>query len=215
MDLIADGHVIGFAKIPSGTRVMIVTTNSMGELVVKRTQTETPFAVPSESVALDSPPQPTTPPAPPATSSQVTQPASSGTPAPSTTSPPASHASVAVAPKNPPLNSGTKSPTAEEVNKALGIPLFDSRSLWEENDAMVAGRLDWPRESSTSYETGYRWYPYTDNSASRCSGRGRLAFSYKDSTTRWPRSPCSLPIKGTWLSTAPPKRPPVRNRINR
>lgn len=88
MDLIAGGHVIGFAKIPSGTRVMIVTTNSMGEFVVQRTQTETPFAVPCESVALDSPPQPTTPPAPSATSSPVTQPASSGTPAPSTTSPP-------------------------------------------------------------------------------------------------------------------------------
>lgn len=165
MDLIADGHVIGFAKIPSGTRVMIVTTNSMGDLVVRRTETETPFAVPSESVSLDAPPQPTTPPATSPPLSPVTQPASSGTPAPSTTSPPASHASVAVAPKNPPLNSGTKYPTAEEVNKALGIPLFDNRSLWEENDAMVAGRLDWPRESSTSYETGYRWYPYTDNSA--------------------------------------------------
>ena len=63
MDLIADGHVIGFAKIPSGTRVMIVTTNSMGDLVVRRTETETPFAVPSESVSLDAPPQPTTPPA--------------------------------------------------------------------------------------------------------------------------------------------------------
>jgi hypothetical protein len=165
MDLIADGHVIGFAKIPSGTRVMIVTTNSMGELVVKRTQTETPFAVPSESVSLDAPPQPTTPPATSPPSSPATLAAESGTPAPSTTSPPASHASVTTIPKNTSLNSGTKSPTAEEVNKALGIPLFDSQSLWEENDAMVAGRLDWPRESSTSYETGYRWYPYTDNSA--------------------------------------------------
>ena len=167
MDLIVDGHVIGFAKIPSGTRVMIVTTNSMGELVVKRTQTETPFAVPSESVSLDALPQPATPPTPLETStlaSQAAQPSASGASAPATTSPSAIPASVTTIPKSTPLNSGTKSPTAEEVNKALGIPLFDSRSLWEENDAMVAGRLDWPRESSTSYETGYRWYPYTDNS---------------------------------------------------
>ena len=40
---------------------------------------------------------------------------------------------------------------------------------------MVAGRLDWPRESSTSYETGYRWYPYTDNSATTVLGARALS----------------------------------------
>lgn len=54
-------------------------------------------------------------------------------------------------------------PTTDEVNKALGIPLFGSGSLWEENPAVVAGRLRWPMESTTSYESSYRRYPYTFN----------------------------------------------------
>ena len=168
MDLMADGHVIGFAKIPPGTRVMIITTNSMGDLLVKRTRSESPFAVTSDSVVLD----PSAAPSPP---SSVAQPASTATPAPAAASPAASPSPASATPKPAPLNSGIKSPTAEEVNKALGIPLFDGQPLWEENDAMVAGRLDWPRESSTSYETGYRWYPYTDNSATTVLGARALS----------------------------------------
>lgn len=168
MDLMADGHVIGFAKIPPGTRVMIITTNSMGDLLVKRTRSESPFAVTSDSVVLD----PSAAPSPP---SSVAQPASTATLAPAAASPAASPAPTSATPKAAPLNSGIKSPTAEEVNKALGIPLFDGQPLWEENDAMVAGRLDWPRESSTSYETGYRWYPYTDNSATTVLGSRALS----------------------------------------
>jgi hypothetical protein len=168
IDLMADGHVIGFAKIPPGTRVMIITTNSMGDLLVKRTRSESPFAVASDSVVLD-PRAASSPPL------SVAQPASTATPAPASTSPTASPSPAAATPKTAPLNSGKKSPTAEEVNTALGIPLFDGQPLWGENDAMVAGRLDWPRESSTSYETGYRWYPYTDNSATLVLGSRALS----------------------------------------
>ena len=59
--------------------------------------------------------------------------------------------------------SQSRIPTAEEVNKSLGIPLFGNGSLWEENPAVVAGRLRWPMESTTSYESSYRRYPYTFN----------------------------------------------------
>jgi hypothetical protein len=51
-----------------------------------------------------------------------------------------------------------KDPTPEEVNRAFGIPLFGSGSLWAEEDQAVAERLDWPRESRTSVESGYRLY---------------------------------------------------------
>jgi Peptidase_C39 like family len=61
-------------------------------------------------------------------------------------------------------------PTPAEVNRAMGIPLFGSGSLWEENDAMVANRLRWPQESKTTYEAGYRRYPYTFNSDTRVFG---------------------------------------------
>jgi hypothetical protein len=61
------------------------------------------------------------------------------------------------------------------VNKALGIPLFGNGSLWEENDAMVASRLRWPQESKTTYEAGYRRYPYTFNSETRVLGVRSLA----------------------------------------
>jgi hypothetical protein len=169
MDLMADGHVIGFAKIPPGTRVMIITTNSMGDLLVKRTRSESPFAVTSDCVVLD-------PSAAPSSPSSVAQPASTATPTTVAAPPAASPAPTAAPPKTAPLNSGIKSPTAEEVNKALGITLFDGKPIWEESDAMVAGRLDWPRESSTSYDTGYRWYPYTDNSATTVFGSPVLSF---------------------------------------
>ena len=153
MAILADGHPIGFAKIPPGTRVLILSTNTAGELVVKRSQAESPFVVPQDAVAIDAPagPSPSSPPAP----APRAAPTHTATAAPITTPTPTST----------PTNLGTKAPAAQEVNKALGISLFGSRPLWEENDAMVAGRLDWPAESRTSYETGYRWYPYTDNSA--------------------------------------------------
>ena len=153
MAILADGHPIGFAKIPPGTRVLILSTNTAGDLVVKRSQAESPFVVPQDAVAIDAPagPSPSSPPAP----APRAAPTHTATAAPITTPTPTST----------PTNLGTKAPAAQEVNKALGISLFGSRPLWEENDAMVAGRLDWPAESRTSYETGYRWYPYTDNSA--------------------------------------------------
>jgi Peptidase_C39 like family len=80
-----------------------------------------------------------------------------------------------------------REPTAAEVNKALGIPLFGPGSLWEENDAMVANRLRWPQESKTSYEAGYRRYPYTFNSDTRVFGVRALCLFLQgagDKTTR-------------------------------
>jgi len=54
-----------------------------------------------------------------------------------------------------------KIPTMEEINAAFGIPLLSTESLWSESDATVAGRLRLPRESQTTYESGYRSYTQT------------------------------------------------------
>jgi hypothetical protein len=167
MDLLADGHVIGFAKIPAGTRVFVLSTNTQGELVVKRSPKESPFVVPQDVVAID------TPPSAPLSPKDVANPTPLSTLQSSST--PQSTPAPTVAPSASPTISGTKVPTAQEVNKALGISLFGSRPLWEESDAVVAGRLDWPAESRTSYETGYRWYPYTDNSATAVLGARALS----------------------------------------
>jgi len=163
MDIVANGASIGFVKIPQGTKVMVLSTNAAGDLLIKRNAGETPFAVPQDSVAIDAPaetPSPT--PAGPKIEPPVQSPAPSATPAPIPT--------ATVAPASP----GSKEPSAAEVNKALGIPLFGSGSLWEENDAMVANRLRWPQESKTSREAGYRRYPYTFNSETRVLGARSL-----------------------------------------
>jgi hypothetical protein len=163
MDIVANGTSIGFVKIPQGTRVMVLSTNAAGDLLIKRNAGETPFAVPQDSVSIEAPaetPSPT--PAGPKIEPPVQSPAPSATPAPIPT--------AMVAPASP----GSKEPSAAEVNKALGIPLFGSGSLWEENDAMVANRLRWPQESKTSREAGYRRYPYTFNSETRVLGARSL-----------------------------------------
>jgi len=67
-------------------------------------------------------------------------------------------------------DSTVREPTAEEVNRAMGIPMFGEGSLWEENDVVTADRVDWPKESKTSYEKGFRRYPYTSNSETRVFG---------------------------------------------
>lgn len=55
-----------------------------------------------------------------------------------------------------------KTPTVEEVNTAFGIPLLSGESLWAERDVRAADRLRLPRESQTSYESGYRTYAQTE-----------------------------------------------------
>jgi len=53
---------------------------------------------------------------------------------------------------NSPLN-------ADNVNRAFGITMFQSPSLWDENDIFVAKRLGWPEESRTFSQSSYRLYP--------------------------------------------------------
>ncbi|MEY2906479.1 MAG: hypothetical protein RLZZ408_950, partial [Verrucomicrobiota bacterium] len=164
MDIVANGASIGFAMIPQGTKVMVLSTNAAGNLLIKRNAGETPFAVPQDSVSIEAPaetPSPT--PAGPKIKPPVQSPAT-----PSATLAPIPTATVA------PSSPGSKEPSAAEVNKALGIPLFGSGSLWEENDAMVANRLRWPQESKTSREAGYRRYPYTFNSETTVLGARSL-----------------------------------------
>lgn len=49
--------------------------------------------------------------------------------------------------------------TVEQVNKALGVELFADANLWDDDVAAVAGRLEWPLESETSTDAGFRLYP--------------------------------------------------------
>jgi len=166
MDIIANGASIGFVKIPQGTKVMVLTTNAAGDLLIKRNAGETPFPVPLESVSI----QATSEIPSPTPASEKIAPPSQSLPAPSAIPSPISSTPSAVTTSLP----GSKEPSAAEVNKALGIPLFGSGSLWEEKDAMVANRLRWPNESKTSREAGYRRYPYTFNSETQVLGARSL-----------------------------------------
>ena len=52
--------------------------------------------------------------------------------------------------------------TFEDVNKAFGLALFVDEDLWDERDADVANRLNWPRESETPRDASYRLYAADD-----------------------------------------------------
>lgn len=162
MDLTSEGRSVGFIMVPSGTRVLVVSESSDGYMVA-RSKREAPFAVSKESLSLD--------PISLATEIPTPSPVATATPIPSA-SPTTSASSTSTSDTSP---TGVKSPTSAEVNKALGIPLFGSGSLWEENDAMVANRLRWPQESKTTYEAGYRRYPYTFNTETRVLSARALA----------------------------------------
>jgi hypothetical protein len=47
----------------------------------------------------------------------------------------------------------------DKVNRIMGLPLFKEASLWDEDSASVAGRVEWPNESRTSTQSSYRLYP--------------------------------------------------------
>ena len=53
---------------------------------------------------------------------------------------------------NSPLN-------VDKVNRAFGVAMFKDPSLWDEDEAAVAKRLNWPEESRTSSQSSYRLYP--------------------------------------------------------
>ncbi len=53
-------------------------------------------------------------------------------------------------------------PSPEDLNQAIGLPLFGEVSLWEEGDDLVANRVEWGMESRTSSESGYRLYPRSE-----------------------------------------------------
>jgi len=171
MDLFANGKAIGYVTIPAGTKVSVAAVTGDGYLV-RRSATETPFKVSKESLSPDAiaatPSPVSATPTPTATPAATSTPSTSASPsisaAPMASAMPSSHEATSDS------NHSTNSPTADQVNTALGIPLFGEGSLWQENDAMVASRIEWPQESKTSYEAGYRRYPYTFNSETRILG---------------------------------------------
>jgi len=185
MDIVAEGKSIGFVKISQGTKVLVLSTNSAGELLVKRTAEEPPFAVPADAVSVEKPAE-----APP--SSLEAPPAPTPTPEAS----PASTASPLTFATPVPSVSGPRVPTAQEVNGALGIHLFGSGNLWEENAAVVASRLDWPRESRTSYETSFRRYPYTFNAETKVFGVRALCLFLQGTADRTSRVTILFANKG-------------------
>ena len=191
MDLTSEGRPVGFITIPSGTRVLVVSDLDDGYMVA-RTREETPFKVSKESLSPDPVSAAAATPAPSPFVSATLPPALSSTTAGRSSAPPQSSApSVASS-----STISTKTPMTDEVNKALGIPLFGSGSLWEENDAMVANRLRWPQESKTTYEAGYRRYPYTFNTETRVLGARSLALFLQGVNDRTARATILFANKG-------------------
>ena len=72
---------------------------------------------------------------------------------------------------NSPLN-------ADKVNRALGITMFQSPALWDEDDISVAKRLGWPEESRTSSQSSYRLYPTETNPVSILGARAYSCVFY-------------------------------------
>lgn len=48
------------------------------------------------------------------------------------------------------------------INELLGISLLKDNNLWDDAPDDVAQRLNWPRESNTSTQSSYRYYPPAD-----------------------------------------------------
>ena len=153
MDIVANGQTIGFATIPSGTTVIVTSVTDDGVLI-RRSDEEAPFKIPKDSISVQMPVSATEKPTP-------SQPQDAVVTQARVTSSTETNSAVI--------------PSAEQMNKALGIPLFGNGSLWEENDAMVAGHLGWPEESKTAYEAGYRRYPYTFNVGTKVLGARALS----------------------------------------
>jgi len=50
----------------------------------------------------------------------------------------------------------------EELNRALGIPIWSDDILWDDDAAATAKRLGWPEESQTATDSSFRHYPQAD-----------------------------------------------------
>ena len=177
MEILSGGKAIGFVTIPAGSPMIVLSSQDDGFLV-KRSDAEAPFKVPKDSLEVSVLASNSSANQASGTSAVGSAPASAIA-VPSSSPPPAQTTAPATQPlpsSSPATAASTNStPTAAQVNKALGIPLFGSGSLWEESDAMVANRLRWPQESKTSTEAGYRRYPYTFNSETRVLGARSLS----------------------------------------
>lgn len=49
--------------------------------------------------------------------------------------------------------------TADKINQAMGVTMFQGASLWDDDDGTLAHRLGWPQESLTSTQSSFRLYP--------------------------------------------------------
>ncbi|MCF7854080.1 MAG: hypothetical protein K9N51_04720, partial [Candidatus Pacebacteria bacterium] len=63
----------------------------------------------------------------------------------------------------PAVRNSEPSPVSpDELNETFNLRLWDDTSLWNDEPVIVARRLQWPRESRTSYSESYRLYPSPD-----------------------------------------------------
>ena len=53
----------------------------------------------------------------------------------------------------------TEQSAFETINELFGIPILQDNKLWNDTTAEVAQRLNWPLESQTETQSGYRDYP--------------------------------------------------------
>ena len=72
---------------------------------------------------------------------------------------------------NTPLN-------VDKVNKYAGVTLFKDDSLWNEDDGIVARRLDWPQESMTTTQSSFRLYPTPEKPVSIFGARAYSCVLY-------------------------------------
>ncbi len=49
-------------------------------------------------------------------------------------------------------------PTVDVMNETFGAEVWTDENLWDDGDVDVAKRLDWPRESETSFDSSFRRY---------------------------------------------------------
>ena len=66
------------------------------------------------------------------------------------------------------LHAQDSTPSAADVNSALGVKLFDDDNLWDDDANATAQRLDWPLESETSTDSSFRKYPGSEERILDC-----------------------------------------------
>ena len=79
------------------------------------------------------------------------------------------------------LHAQDSTPSAADVNSALGVKLFDDDNLWDDDANATAQRLDWPLESETSTDSSFRKYPGSEERILDCRPYSTVLLAEQDS----------------------------------